>query len=177
MILQAVITTSLAQRLSPALDPITFITMSQSHQQSSKTGAFEQPLFGRRQIWRSQSPSFVYTISPKRYTEDSSEGARPRLCRTVQGKRVTSLNPHMGGTHPAIPLYRLAFPQETALGRLQFPHATENQEIFSRYVQYQKCFNWGPSTSEGACTQLCFKVFDLSFADPQRLHSLTAYGA
>lgn len=109
-------------------------------------------------------------------SEEFGEGAILRPCRLVQGKRVTSLDQHMGGTHPCSPLYRRAFPQETALGGLQFPHTTENQETYPRNVQYQKCFAWGPATSDGACTQISFKVFDFSFADPQRLHSLITYG-
>ena len=108
--------------------------------------------------------------------QDSSEGARLRPCRIVQGKRVTSLDQHMGGAHPASSPYRLASPKDTALGGLQFPHTTENQETYPRNVQYQKCFVWGPATSEGECTRISFKVFDFSFADPQRLHSLTTYG-
>ncbi|KAL9130273.1 MAG: hypothetical protein Q9175_007063, partial [Cornicularia normoerica] len=46
--------------------------------------------------------------------EDLSEGAIPRPCRLVHGKRVTSLDQHMGGTHPCSPLYQLASPQEIA---------------------------------------------------------------
>lgn len=115
--------------------------------------------------------------NPSTETEDLSEGAIPQPCRLIQGKRVTSLNQYMGGMHPHSPLYQLASPQETALGGLQFPHTTENQETYPRNVQYQKCFIWGPTTSEAECTQISLKVFDFSFADPQRLHSLTAYGA
>lgn len=108
--------------------------------------------------------------------EDLSEGAMPRPCRLVHGKRVTSLDQHMGGTHPCSPLYQLASPQEIAVGGFQFPHTTENQETYPRNVQYQKCSVWGPATSEGECTKICFKVFDFSFADPQHLHSLITYG-
>lgn len=108
--------------------------------------------------------------------EDLSEGAIPPPCRLVQGKRVTSLDQHMGGTHPSSPLYQLASPKEIAMGGLQFPHTTENQETFPRNVQYQKCFVWGPATSQREHTQISFQVFDFSFADPQRLRSLTIYG-
>lgn len=108
--------------------------------------------------------------------EDLSEGALPRPCRLVQGKRVTSLGQHMGGTHPSSPLSRLASLQQIAVAGLQFPHTTENEETYPRSFQYQKCFVWGPATSAGECTQISFKVFDFSFADPQRLHSITTYG-
>lgn len=109
-------------------------------------------------------------------TKDLSEGAIPRPHRLVQGKRVMSLGQHMGGVHPASPLYQRASPQEIAVGGLQFPHTIGNQESYPRSVQYQKCFVWGLATSEGECTQISFKVVDFSFADPQRLHSITAYG-
>ena len=106
---------------------------------------------------------------------DSSEAAMVQSCRLIQGKRVTSLEQHIGGIHPSSPLYPLALPQETALGGLQFPHTTDSQDTYPRNVQYQKCFVWGPATSEGECTHISFKVFDFSFADPQRLQSLVAY--
>ena len=115
--------------------------------------------------------------NPSPEAEDLREGALPQPCRLIQGKRVTSLDQYIGGMHPHSPLYQLASPQETGLGGLQLPHTTENQETYPRNVQYQKCFVWGPTTSEAACTQISLKVFDFSFADPQRLNSLTAYGA
>ena len=117
------------------------------------------------------------TETPSTEAGDLGEGAPPQPCRLIQGKRVTSLDQYMGGIHPQSPLYQLASPQETALGGLQFPHTTENQDTFPRNIQYQKCFIWGPTTSEAACTQISLQVFDFSFADPQRLHSLTASGA
>ena len=114
---------------------------------------------------------------PSTEAGDLTEGALPQPSRLIHGKRITSLDQSTGGIHPHSPLYQLASPQETALGGLQFPHTTENQDTFPRNIQYQKCFVWGPATSEAPCTQISFKVFDFSFADPQRLHSLTAYGA
>ena len=117
------------------------------------------------------------TETPSTEAGDLNEGAPPQSCRLIQGKRVTSLDQYMGGIHPQSPLYQLAAPQETALGGLQFPHTTENQDTYPRNIQYQKCFVWGPTTSEAACTQISLQVFDFSFADPQRLHSLTASGA
>ena len=108
---------------------------------------------------------------------DVSEGAISQTCRLIEGKRVTSLNQYMGGIHPHSPLYQLASPQEKSLGGLQIPHTTEYQDTYPRNVQYQKCFIWGPTTSEAECTQISLKVFDFSFADPQRLHLPTAHGA
>ena len=108
--------------------------------------------------------------------EDFSGGAPLRPCRLVQGKRVTSLDQHMGGIHPSSPLYQHASPQEISLGGLQFPHTAENQEAHPRNVQYQKCFAWGPASAKDACTQISMKIFDFSFADPQRLHSLATSG-
>lgn len=108
---------------------------------------------------------------------DLSEGAITQPCRLIQGKRVTSLNQYMGGIHPHSRLYQFASPQEKALGGLQLPHTTEYQDTYPRNVQYQKCFIWGPATSEAECTKISLKVFDFSFADPQRLHLLTAHGA
>ncbi len=106
------------------------------------------------------------------YAEDDSERATRRPYRLVQGKRVTSLTPHIGGLHPCSPLHQHASPQQIATGGLQFPHTTENQETYPRNVQYQKCFVWGPATPTTHCTRISLKVFDFSFADPQRLHSL-----
>lgn len=109
--------------------------------------------------------------------EDLSKGAILQPYRLIQGKRITSFDQYMGGIHPSSPLFRLASPQEIAVGGLQFPHTTEYQENYPRNIQYQKCFVWGPATSEAECTQISLKIFDFSFADPQRLRSLTAYGA
>lgn len=104
--------------------------------------------------------------------EGISAGAIPGSCRLVQGKRITSLDQHMGGTHPSSPLHRFASPHEIALGGLQIALTTENQEAHPRKSQYQKCFVWGPASSgRDECTQISMKVFDFSFADPQRLHS------
>ena len=108
--------------------------------------------------------------------ESLGDRGRQRPCRLVQGKRVTWVDQHMGGIHPSSPLHRLGSPQATALGGLQFPHTTENQDARPRNVQYQKCFVWGPATYEDECKQMFFKIIDFSFADPQRLHSLMAYG-
>lgn len=108
--------------------------------------------------------------------EDVNEGAISPYCRLIQGKRVTSLDQYMGGIHPHSPLYELASPQEKALGGLQLAHMTEYQDTYPRNVQYQKCFIWGPTTSEEECTRISLKVFDFSFADPQRLHLFTAHG-
>ena len=104
------------------------------------------------------------------------EGAIPCPHRLVQGKRVTSLSQHMGGTHPSSPLYQLTSPQDIAMGGLQLPHSVENQDTYPRNLQYQKCFVWGPGTSETDCTKIIFQIFDFSFADPQRLHSLIEHG-
>ena len=52
MMLQAVMTTSLAQHFCPALDQVRFTEMSQTPPPFSKMGAFELPLFGKQQIWR-----------------------------------------------------------------------------------------------------------------------------
>ena len=123
-------------------------------------------------------PCRAYSQEPsKDVSATADEGATPRPCRLVQGKRVTSLDQHIGGTHPSSPLFQRSTPQVIALGGLQFPHTAENQETYPRNVQYQKCFVWGPATAEGECRQISFKVFDFSFADPQRLHSLVAYGS
>ena len=108
--------------------------------------------------------------------EALGEGEILRPYRLVQGKRVTSLSQHMGGTHPSSPLYQLTPPQDIAMGGLQLPHTIENQDTYPRNLQYQKCFVWGPGTSETECTKISFQIFDFSFADPQRLHSLIEYG-
>ena len=101
-----------------------------------------------------------------------SGGTISQVCRLVQGKRVMSLDQHMGGVHPFSSLYQFADPEEVAMGGLQLLHTIENQEAFPRNVQYQKCFVWGPvSSQEGECTQISMKVFDLSFADSQRSNS------
>ena len=104
------------------------------------------------------------------------EGSIPHPHGLVQGKRVTSLSQHMGGTHPSSPLYQLTTPQDIAMGGLQLPHTVENQDTYPRNLQYQKCFVWGPGTSETNCTKISFKIFDFSFADPQRLHTIIEHG-
>ena len=108
--------------------------------------------------------------------EALGEGAISRPCRLVQGKRVKSLSQHMGSTHPSSPLYQLTPPQDIAMGGLQLPHTIENQDAYPRNLQYQKCFVWGPGTSATKCTKISFQIFDFSFADPQRLHSLIEHG-
>ena len=87
-----------------------------------------------------------------------------------------SLGQHMGGVHTFSPLYQFAGPKEIAMGGLQILHTIENQEAYPRNVQYQKCFVWGPVFSqEGECIQISMKVFDLSFADSQRLNSFFSW--
>ena len=104
--------------------------------------------------------------------EGISGGSISQLCLLIQGKRVMSLDQHMGGVHSSSPLYQFAGPKEIAMGGLQILHSTEIQEFYLRNVQYQKCFVWGPVLSrEGECTQISMKVFDLSFADSQRSNS------
>lgn len=63
-------------------------------------------------------------------TQDISGGAIPRSCPLVPGEGVTSLDQHLGGTHPSSPLYQLVYPQEIALSDLQLPHTAKNQETF-----------------------------------------------
>ena len=104
------------------------------------------------------------------------ESAIPRPHRLVQGKRVTSLSQHMGGTHPSSPLYQLTTPRDIAIGGLQLPHTVESQDTYPRNLQYQKCFVWGREHSETNCTKISFRVFDFSFADPQRLRSIIEHG-
>ena len=110
--------------------------------------------------------------SPSIPLEGISGGTISQHCRLVQGKRVMSLDQHMGGVHTFSPLYQSAGPKEIALGGLQILHTFDNQEAYPKNVQYQKCFVWGPVFSQdGECTQISMKVFDLSFADRQRLNS------
>lgn len=109
--------------------------------------------------------------------EGISENTIPRSCRLVWGKRVTSLDQHMGGIHTLSPLYQLASLRKMAMGGLQIPHTAENQEAYPRTVRYQKCFVWGPATSGGECTRISLKVFDFSFTDQQRMRSLMTYSA
>ena len=94
----------------------------------------------------------------------------------VQGKRVRSVGRFMGGVHPSSPLFTEASAQEIALGGLQFPHSKENQDVYSRNVQFQKCFVWGPADSNGDCTSIECSIFDFSFADPQHLCTLARDG-
>lgn len=107
--------------------------------------------------------------------EGISEPTISRSCRLVWGKRVTSLDQHMGGIHTSNPLCQLASLPEIAMGGLQISHTTENQEAYPRNVRYQKCFVWGPATSGRECTRISLKVFDLSFTDQQRMRSLMTY--
>ena len=132
-------------------------------------------------------PEAVYYEPCRAYSQNGSDsvsttaeginaGAIRGSCRLVQRKPITSLDQHMGGTHPSSPLYRFASPQEIALGGLQIPHTAGNQEAHPRNLQYQKCFVWGSASPGGECTQISMKVFDFSFADPQRLHPLNNCG-
>ena len=123
---------------------------------------------------RSYDPASLETVPATAGVLD--EDAIPRPHRLVQGKRVTSLSQHMGGTHPSSPLYQLTTPQDIAMGGLQLPHTYENQDTYPRNLQYQKCFAWGPGISETNCTKISFRIFDFSFADPQRLHSIIEHG-
>ena len=105
-----------------------------------------------------------------------SGGTISQLCRLVQGKRVMSLDQHMGGVHTFSPLYQLADPREIAMGGLQILHTVENQVAYPQNVQYQKCFVWGPVFSqERECTQISMRIFDLSFADSKRLNSFFSW--
>jgi hypothetical protein len=94
----------------------------------------------------------------------------------VQGKRITSLSPQIGGTHPYSPLWHSDSSKHAVLGGLQLPHTTGNQDNYPRNLQYQKCFVWGATDSTENCTQITCKIFDLSFADPERLRLLTGGG-
>ena len=92
----------------------------------------------------------------------------------VQGKRVSSLSRRIGGIHSASPLSGIATREQAALGGLQLPHTSTNQEAYPRNVQYQKCFVWGLSDDDNY--QISCQIFDFSFADPQRLRLLTNDG-
>lgn len=100
--------------------------------------------------------------------------------RTVQGKRVISLDHRMGGIHSQSPLWDLV-ESETAkqryhklnkLGGLQLHCTTANLDDYPHDVQSQKSFVWGP-THIGGDTLIDCMIFDLSFADPQRLRIMT----
>ena len=105
-------------------------------------------------------------------SKHSDEVAILQRCRVVQGKRISSLSPCVGGTHPCSPIAGLAFPEEISLGGLQMLHTMGNQDAYPHDVQYQKCFVWGPVYSEDRTSQISFKIIDFSFADPQHLKSL-----
>ena len=149
-----------------------------------QTTSLEEP---RSELYIYDIPEAIYYEPCRSYDSDIpemvattaralDESAISRRHRLVQGKRVTSLSQHMGGTHPSSPLYQLTTPHDIAMGGLQLPHTVEDQDTYPRNVQYQKCFVWGPGTSETNCTKIKFQIFDFSFADPQRLHSLIEHG-
>ena len=149
-----------------------------------QTTSLEKP---RSELYIYDIPEAVYYEPCRSYDSASpemvpatagalDEDAIPRPHRLVQGKRVTSLSQHMGGAHPSSPLYQLTTPQDIAMGGLQLPHTYENQDTYPRNLQYQKCFVWGLGTSETNCTKISFRIFDFSFADPQRLHSIIEHG-
>lgn len=109
--------------------------------------------------------------------QTSSEGVIPdQPYLVVQGKRISSLTPYMGGMHICSPLWGQDTCKEAALGGLQLLHTIEAQENYPRDVQYLKCFVWGPAEHNKNCTQINCKVFDFSFADPKRLLHLISDG-
>jgi len=140
-------------------------------------------------IWQSRSCDnsrselYIYDVPDAIYYEPchlhgfgpvTSSGEEFANHRTVQGKRVTSLDHRMGGIHLQSPLWDLAvtaaikqtYQKLIALGGLQLPSATTNQHDYPQDVQYQKCFAWGP-TSDNDDTSIHCNIFDFSYADPQ----------
>lgn len=104
----------------------------------------------------------------------------------VQGKRVTSLDPRVGGVHRCSLLWDLSrgegdempLPKQASLGGLQFPHGVGSRDSSMSYypkIQYQKCFLWGPGGNTQSTSIMC-KIFDFSFAHPARLHRRDGLG-
>ena len=91
----------------------------------------------------------------------------------IQGKRVSSLGPLIGGIHSLSQVWDLAatemartnIEEEVNLGGLQLYQDTK---MNNGYMLYQECFIWGPVDIEGKSSVEC-KIFDLSFADPHKL--------
>lgn len=127
----------------------------------------------RSELYLYAIPEAVY-YETCRSCDDGLIPEKPLL--VVQGKRISSLGPRMGGLHPCSPLWGHVQSSEAALGGLQLPHTTENQENNPRNLQYQKCFVWGPTNTDEEGTEITCRIFDLSFADPQRLRMLVDEG-
>lgn len=98
-------------------------------------------------------------------------------CISVQGKRISSIAPHMGGIHPSSPLRDLPDTQtrfhidEDALGGVQlFCDPDQRGEHIERRREgclVQKIMVWGRSNRGDS--HITVRIFDLSFAVPSRL--------
>lgn len=96
---------------------------------------------------------------------------------SVEGQRITSIAPRMGGIHPSSPLRDLPDTQnqihkDEALGGLQLfydPDQRENGGRLREGYPVQKMMVWGWSKKDDS--YITVRTFDLSFADPSRLQS------
>jgi len=94
-------------------------------------------------------------------------------CTTIQGKRVSSLNQGMGGLHPQSPIRsnleadsKEDYVEKLAgLGGLEL-YIPPDFRGYSFDGYRLRCYVWGPSHHN---TQITFRVFDFSYADPNSL--------
>lgn len=107
------------------------------------------------------------------------DGRHIDLCDVIQGKRITSLDPLIGGIHPASPvkhLSKLKLPKgkdgwENALGGLQVVvRDALQEEREEKSHPLQRILVWGPTKADGSCIGL--HLFDNSPADPDHLRAV-----
>ena len=116
----------------------------------------------------SQSELYIYDIPISVYTHHPTADQPSRM---IQGKRISSVPPLIGGIHHHSSLWNVACPRLAALGGLQLAQTADNQNTYPHNIQYRKCFLWGPTSSTQECTKITCQIFDLSYADPSRLRA------
>lgn len=142
---------------------------------------YNVPCASPRDISRAESIVCLHCATGS-YDEASASGITGQIGSSksyisVQGKRVASIAPHMGGIHPSSPLRDLPDTQirihidEDALSGLQFfcdpDQRGEHGEGHRNVNLVQKMMVWGPSGKDDS--HITFRIFDLSFAVPSHL--------
>lgn len=171
---------TIARVLAPKCHALVSIIWQESESEDSQPELYyyNVPCAAFYNIPRAES-----TVDPHRAT--GSDDEEPALrnpwgsksCISVQGQRITSIAPRMGGIHPSSPLRDLPDTQnrihtDEVLGGLQlfyYPDQRENRARLREGYLVQKMMVWGWSKTDESCITL--RTFDLSFADPSRLQS------
>ena len=149
---------NLAVATSPSSDDTVLIAIIWQDAVSSIT---------RTELYVYEIPDFSHALHS---TDDQRHLDR---CTYVQGKRIRSLDPTVGGIHSTSSLWQLqdriseepTLQYQATLGGL---HILQTSEIArSPRLPHQAIYVWGPKTNH-----VSLAIFDLSYAGPY-LHSLT----